>query len=94
MVCSADEGQQAVQSSASFFSWHHMVYCFMYTPLRETSGVKGTLEKLDFGLDHGRLIHEEFAYKKSGAAFKLDGCQDGCEQSVESSSVLHGAVPT
>ena len=63
----------------------------MYTPLRETSGVKGTLQKLDSGLDHGRLILEEFAYKKS---FKLDGSQDGCEQSVESSSVLHGAVPT
>ena len=40
------------------------------------------------------LIHEEFAYKKSGTVLKLDFSQDGYEQSVESSSVLHGAVLT
>ena len=44
---------------------------------------------MDWTMDS--LIHEEFAYKKS---LKLDFSQDGYEQSVESSSVLHGAVLT
>ena len=33
VVCSADEGQQArtaVQSSSSFFSWHHVVFLHVY----------------------------------------------------------------
>ena len=45
-------------------------------------------------MDFYGLAYEEFVYKKSGAALKLDFSQDGCEQSVESSSVLHGAVLT
>ena len=41
------------------------------------------------------LIHEEFAYKKIQRCLEAGHfSQDGYEQSVESSSVLHGAVLT